>query len=148
MSDLQYPGTELMFNAAQNDIATRGTSSDALSSYRRGDRDAWTHAIDEMLRWKAAPDQFDASDQPNDAILETAIDYAVDQRDENGPAPDSIVLSGSGRIAMEWNDDSATVVVEFVGLGAATYSRFMGQQLQEGGRLTRNPRSRKLELQC
>jgi len=120
--------------------------SDVLISRGNGDDVLWCTAIDEMLSWKINSDYFEPEDQPSHDILEAAIDFAYDQICEGGPAPASIVPSGNGRIAMEWNEGNSTVVVEFIGLGFANYNVFVGQKLTINEQLTRNPLSRKLEL--
>jgi len=129
-------------------VSVGGTPADALVSSVRPDVKHWQHAIDEMLRWKSCPGQFGVDDQPEEAVLDTAIDYAVDQiEDAQGyPAPSSIIPSGSGRIAMEWNDGSFTVIIEFVALGRAIYTRFNHGKVEERRELNRNPKSRKLEM--
>ncbi len=42
----------------------------------------WNHAIDRMLSWKSSPREFEPSDEPAADVLEAAIDYAVDQRQD------------------------------------------------------------------
>ena len=93
----------------------------------------------------SSPGHFEVDDRPDGAILETAIDYACDQiKDQEGaPTPASIVPSGTGRIAMEWNDGPTTVVIEFIALGQATYTRFKSGKIELKQHLQRNPRSRK-----
>lgn len=102
-----------------------------------------------MLAWINMKSGENCGDYPTQEIAETAIDYAMDQiNDEHGAdAPDSIVPSGGGRIAMEWNERSSTVIVEFVGLGTATYTKFdSAGKIAERRHLQRNPQSRRLEL--
>jgi hypothetical protein len=123
---------------AHGEVDERSIEDAALKRQRVED---WQQAIHEMLGWMSTPDQFDPQDQPDDAILETAIDYAADQieEEEGDIAPDSIVLSGSGRIAMEWNDGAATAIIEFVQRGKAHFTLFVEGKVREKQVLVRNP---------
>lgn len=115
---------------------------------QRGDDTLWREAIDEMLRWVYPAAGLRLEDVPEHDVLSTAIDYAVDQAEESDAArpPDSIVPSGSGRIAMEWNDGAITLIVEFVKQGVANYTEFHEGKIYRQGLLVRNPTSRRLEL--
>jgi hypothetical protein len=148
MKALQEQEPSIARESTRHSAGAGGTHADALVSSARPDTKLWRHAVDAMLGWRSCPNQFDADDQPDDAILETALDYAVDQiEDELGdPVPTSIVPSGGGRIAMEWNDGPYTVVIEFVALGLASYTRFNRGRIESKQQLRRNPKSRKLEL--
>lgn len=123
-----------------------GNDTADIMSFDQKDGSLWKQAIDEMLRWKGSDDLFEPEDRPTAEILDTAIDYAMDQIKEGGPVPASIIPSGSGRVAMEWNDKLVTIVVEFTGLGIATYARFEHGRLVARSTLRRNPQSRKMEL--
>jgi len=128
---------------------TGGTPAEALLSSPRLDaKKHWASAIDEMLRWKSAPTEFNVEDRPTDEVLETAIDYAVDQsEDPNGASPpSSIIPSGARRIAMEWNDGDVTLIVEFIALGRAARTIFIGGKVADKRILARNPSSRKMEI--
>lgn len=154
MNNVQQHTPEITRDRTYRYGGTGGTPADALSPTRRDAAlkrqrvEDWQQAIHEMLGWMSTPDQFDPQDQPDDAILETAIDYAADQieEEEGDIAPDSIVLSGSGRIAMEWNDGAATAIIEFVQRGKAHFTLFVEGKVREKQVLVRNPESRKLEL--
>ena len=108
----------------------------------------WKQAIDQMLEWKTKRSVDNCEDYPTQDVADTAIDFAVDQSDTGTSAPDSIVPSGGGRIAMEWNTPFQTIIVEFIGLGAATYIRFdSAGKVAARDTLRRNPQSRRLQLQ-
>jgi hypothetical protein len=125
-----------------------GVSAKATTAALRPDADLWRQAIDEMLGWMSPAGDLDSQDLPQGEILATAIDYAVDQAiDPNGaPPPDSIIPTGSGRIAMEWNDGPRTVIVEFAGRGEAEYIEMRSGAMLDRRKLARNPKSRQLEL--
>ncbi|MGC8560811.1 MAG: hypothetical protein ACP5O1_09045 [Phycisphaerae bacterium] len=107
----------------------------------------WKQAIDQMLAWKNIGGVDNLDDLPKEEIVTTAIDYAVDQIGSGTCAPDSIVPSGGGRIAMEWNNQNATLILEFVDLGIATRTIFnQSGKIIERHTLKRNPKSRQLEL--
>jgi hypothetical protein len=145
MSTMQIHDTGITRdNSSKYDTATGGTPTNAL--FANDDIAAWKSACDEMLLWRSLSSPFEPEDQPDQAILNTAIDYAVDQIREGGPAPSSIIPSGSGRIAMEWNDAPITVIVEFIDVGTAIHTIFNEQKVVSRGILIRNPKSRKLEL--
>ncbi len=145
MSMLQDSNTQITLkSSAKYETTTDGTPQNAL--FTNSDVALWKSAYDEMLLWRSSSSPFELEDQPDQAILDTAIDYAVDQIREGGPAPSSIIPSGSGRIAMEWNDAPVTVIVEFIDVGTAIHTIFKGQKIVSRGRLIRNPKSRKLEL--
>jgi hypothetical protein len=128
-------------------LETGGTSPDALST-TWVDATLWEQIVDQLLRWKSNPDMFEIQDQPDHPVLATAIDYAVDQMrgNEGAAAPGSVISSGNGRIAMEWNDGPLTVTIEFTGLGVAEYTLFDHGKVHKKSALLRNPRSRQLEL--
>ena len=128
--------------------ATFGTPADALASRQthRAPEDSWRSAIDEMLRWLSNSEDFELEDRPDGDVLEAAIDFACDQLAEGQPAPSSIIPSGSGRIAMEWNDGRATAIVEFLCLGHAHLTLLHQGKVTNKQVFTRNPKSRKLEL--
>ncbi len=108
----------------------------------------WKQAIDQMLAWKKTRIVENCEDYPAQDVADTAIDFAVDQSDTGTSAPDSIVPSGGGRIAMEWNTPSETIIVEFIGLGTASYIRFdSAGKVAARDTLRRNPQSRRLQLQ-
>lgn len=145
MSMLQNSNTLIMRDSpAKYETATAGAPPETL--FPGGDTTVWKSAYNEMLLWRSPSSPFDQEDQPDQAILDTAIDYAVDQIRHGGPAPASIIPSGSGRIAMEWNDEPYTVIVEFVDVGTATRTIFKEQKVESKVLLVRNPKSRKLEL--
>ena len=131
-------------SSAKYETATDGAPPEAL--FTGSDAAAWRSAYNEMLGWMSPSSPFDPEDQPDQVIIEAAIDYAVDQIRANGPAPSSIIPSGNGRIAMEWNDAPFTVIVEFVDRGTATRTIFANQRVSSKVLLIRNPKSRKLEL--
>ena len=106
----------------------------------------WDDALDRMLEWRKTPEQFEPEDAPDLAVLDTAIDYAVDERTDGGVAPVSIVPSGNGRVAFEWHSHGAIMLIEFVERGRAVYTRFVDGKVEEKGQLVRDPKSRKLEL--
>ena len=121
--------------------------TDWLSSFH-ADKDLWSEAIDQMLGWKSGSIQFEAADRPDEDILSTAIDYAVDQINagEGASAPNSIIPSGSGRVAMEWNDGQRTIIIEFFEPGRANYTEIYRGKFARKITLVRNPTSRQLEL--
>jgi hypothetical protein len=124
-----------------------GGSAVVLSHQANAEHGPWFEAIAEMRRWRAQPEQFEAEDRPDALVLTTALDYAVSQNElaEGDPAPHSIVVSGGGRIAMEWNDGPLTVIIEFTGPGAACYERFKSGKLECSGLLHQNPQNHALE---
>jgi hypothetical protein len=150
MSAVQEQEAGIIRDATLRSIGAGGTPADALASSARPDAKLWKHAVDEMLGWTSRRGQFDADDEPDRAILETAIDYAVDQIEckEGDPAPASSIPSGSGRIAMEWNEGPITVIIEFIALGRASYTTFNCGRMESKRYLERNPKSRKLELRA
>ena len=124
-----------------------GPSPIARTSYVNEEADLWKQAIDRMLTWKSGGGADHPDDPPKAEIITAAIDYACDQSDSGISAPDSMVPSGAGRIAMEWNDRNGTTIIEFVDLGTAQFTRFdRGGKVVERHTLRRNPRSRQLEL--
>jgi len=126
---------------------THATPQTALSTPATHDDAAlWDDACERMLAWRSSTDQFEPDDAPEVDILDTAIDFAVDERTRGGPAPSSIVPSGDGRVAFEWNDRGSTMVVEFIARGRARFTRIISGKVVEKGVLVRNPKSRKLEL--
>jgi hypothetical protein len=150
MNTLQEHESAIISDKVRQSTGAGGTPAAALlSSKQRDITHLWKDAIDAMLGWKMDSTQFETEDRPNYAILDTALDYACDQMesDQCDPAPDSIIPSGDGRIAMEWNDGPFTVILEFVARGLAVLQKFKQGKLEETYPLHRNPRSRKLELQ-
>ncbi len=145
MSEVMELETQIIRNEEVRVDTTSGTPAGAFASFRSEDGRLWRQAIDEMLGWRSTPEQFPPEDRPDQDIIITAIDYACDKVEDGGPVPESIVPSGSGRIAMEWNAGTTTVIVEFIGLGVATLTRFEGQRVVVKTVLYRNPKSRKLE---
>jgi hypothetical protein len=137
-------------------VDTGGTTGAALSAGPMGPtrEELWRDAIDCMLRWSSDPDIFAPTDLPDPAVLESAMDLAFDlwDQEEERPratrwaAPTSIVPSGDGRIAFEWNNKDETVIVEIVGAGSATATVFQAGKVVEHGPLQRNPLTRKIEM--
>jgi len=125
---------------------THGAPADALATPTTEDASLWDDACERMLAWRSNPDQFAPDDQPSIEILDTAIDFAVDQRMRGGPAPTIIIPSGDGRVAFEWHLRHSTMIIDFVGRGRAEYTKFANGRVIEQGVLIRNPRTRKLEL--
>ncbi len=129
-------------------IGASSSSLIARTSDVNGEHALWKQAIDQMLAWKKAAAVDNLEDLPTNEIVDTAIDYAYEQAGSSTRAPDSVVPSGGGRIAMEWNDKGETMILEFVDLGIATCTIIKPTgKLVERHQLIRNPRSRKLELQ-
>ena len=129
-------------------VTSRVARADTLASAVGSDTTLWKQAIDHMLGWMSSPHQFEPEDQPSAEILQAAIDFAVDHRDsaEGASAPNSIVPSGSGRIAMQWDHDRGTLVIEFVGPGSAFLTSFdQNGKVERRLPLQRDPRSRRLE---
>lgn len=126
---------------------THATPQTALATPAAQDDAAlWDDACERMLAWRMNTDQFEPDDAPEIDILDTAIDFAVDERTRGGPVPTSIVPSGDGRVAFEWRYRGSTMVVEFVARGRARYTSFISGKVVAKGVLVRNPKSRKLEL--
>jgi len=147
MSTVQDYSIDTSRDGTRQSNEETGTPPQALISPASPDIQWWKQAIDQMLSWKTSSGHLESEDQPDDEILSTAIDYAVDQVETktDQPAPNSVIPSGSGRIAMEWNDGLRTVVVEFIALGIATYTEFDRNKLVRSHKLVRNPKSRHLE---
>lgn len=145
MITVEYAGTESRRSVSRNNVLTGVASADSLATFNYKDETHWRNAIDELLLWKSAPDTFDIEFKPDPAILDSAIDFAVDNLEVSQPAPRSIVPSGNGSITMEWRDGPVTLIVEFDDPGRATFSRFCNGHLAEEGMLHRNPLSRSLE---
>lgn len=125
---------------------THGAPPETLASQEVGDDQAfWDEVIEDMLSWLSDPSIFDPEDQPDKEILETALDYAYDQRSVSASVPSNVVPSGSGRIAFEWYAGDDAEIVEFIELGKAILTRFKGNRVIEVSHLFRNPQSRKLE---
>ena len=125
---------------------THGASPDALATSATDDASLWDDACERMLAWRSNPGQFDADDEPSTEILDTAIDFAVDERTRGGPAPTIIVPSGDRKVAFEWHYRRSTMIIDFVGRGRAKYTKFADGRVVEKGVLIRNPQTRKLEL--
>jgi len=125
---------------------THGASPDVLATTSTGDAALWDDACERMLAWRSGSEHFDADDEPTLEILDTAIDFAVDERTSGGPAPTIIIPSGDGKVAFEWHHRRGTMVIEFVGRGRAKYTKFADGRVIDKGVLTRNPQTRKLEL--
>lgn len=109
----------------------------------------WKQAVDQMLQWRKSASADRSEDLPSAEIVDAAIDFAMDQigLKHATSAPDSIVPSGAGRIAMEWNSATSTVILEFVETGGAIHTRFgPNGTVVERNRVQRNPKSRQLEL--
>jgi len=127
---------------------TQGTTADALVS-REVDEDQilWDEIEEAILSWYSS-DIFDPMDRPATEILNTALDFVIDQKSAFGaPAPSNVVPSGSGQIAFEWNTGNDAVILEFTGLGVAVVTKFKGNRVVKTFTLIRNPRSRKLEIE-
>jgi len=125
---------------------THGAPPEALATPTTDDASLWDDACERMLAWRADPSVFDEDDRPTVEILDTAIDFAVDEGTRGGASPSIIVPSGDGRVAFEWHFRRSTMILEFVGCGRAKYTMFADGRVIEQGVLVRNPRSRKLEL--
>jgi len=141
--------SNIVWDQTRKSADAGGASAETLTTSAERDTDHWRQAIDEMLRWRSTPEWFEPADRPDEEVLDTAIDYAMDQIGEPGgePAPSSILPSGAGRIAMEWNHGPYTVILEFVRRGTALYTKFDCGRVTGKYLLARNPASRKLELQ-
>lgn len=129
-------------------ICSTGESAATLTAPVNGELELWKSAINQLLAWRKAPKEGDSGDAPCSDIVDSAIDFAFDQIEgEYVRAPDSMVPSGAGRIAMEWNGEEGTVILEFVETGTASYTRFgRNGKILESHFLKRNPASRQLEL--
>ncbi len=129
-------------------INSTGGRAAALTDPINAELNHWKKAIDQLLAWRRAAGADDGEDLPTSEIADSAIDFAYDQiGGVYACAPDSMVPSGAGRIAMEWNNENGTVVLEFVELGTASYTRFdRNGKILEKHVLKRNPTSRQLEL--
>lgn len=125
---------------------THGASPDALATSVGDDASQWDDAIERMLAWRSNPGQFNEEDEPSIQIIETAIDFAVDERTSGGPAPMIIIPSGDGKVAFEWHYRRSTMIIEFVDRGRAKYTKFVDGRVIEKGELNRNPETRKMEL--
>lgn len=129
-------------------VVSAGASAIALTSLVNAESALWKKAIDQMLAWRNPALADNCGDFPACEIVDTAIDFAMDQFDGGSCAPDSIMPSGAGRIAMEWNNQNATMILEFIGLGSAVLTMFDSSgKIVERRSLERNPKSRKLEPQ-
>jgi hypothetical protein len=145
---IQIPGYGITRDQSVPAINSTGGWAAALTSPANAELTLWKKAIDQLLAWRNATETDDGGDIPIPEIADSAIDFAYDQIDgQLTCAPDSIVPSGAGRIAMEWNNENGTVILEFVELGTATYTRFgRNGKILEKHVLKRNPTSRQLEL--
>lgn len=125
---------------------SHGASPDVLATSATDDASLWDDACERMLAWRSNRGQFDADDEPSIEILDTAIDFAVDEGTRGGPAPTIVIPSGDGKVAFEWHYRRSTMIIDFVGRGRAKYTKFADDRVIEKGVLIRNPRTRKLEL--
>lgn len=127
---------------------TSGTPATALtSSSQPNETTLWSQAVDAILSWKTTGSGFTEEDAPNAQILDTAIDYAIDQREQGLAAPSYAVPSGGGNIAFEWHSIRETLIVEFVARGRARFTHFKGDRVVARGHLIRNPLTRQLQQQ-
>lgn len=131
---------------------THGATADALAKSEVDDTCLlWKDACEHLLTWRSNPETFDSEDRPAIEILDTAIDYAVDQlqnagkKSQIGAAPTVIIPSGDGKVAFEWHHLKGAMVIEFVGRGRAKYTVFVGGRVVDKGLLERNPQTRQLE---
>jgi hypothetical protein len=129
-------------------ICSTGESAATLTAPVNGELKLWRSAIDQLLAWRNAPKEGDGEDAPRGDVVDSAIGFAFDQLEgASVRAPDSMVPSGAGRIAMEWNAEDGTLILEFVETGTASYTRFdRNGKIMERRLLKRNPTSRQLEL--
>lgn len=125
---------------------THGASHDTLATSVTDDASLWDDACERLLAWRSNPGQFNEEDEPSIEILDTAIDFVVDERTRGGPSPTIIIPSGDGKVAFEWHYRHSTMIIEFVGCGRAKYTKFADGRVIEKGVLNRNPQTRKLEL--
>lgn len=130
-------------------LQTGGTSDSALASTTLPTPElGWFDAIERMLEWRNSPETFAPEDRIDIGVLDSAIDLAVDYDSMNQPVPSSIVPSGSGCIAFEWNAGSETMIIELTGVGRATVTRFEDGRVVYRGVLLRDPKTRKLQLEA
>lgn len=125
---------------------SHGASPEALATSATDDAWLWDDACERMLAWRSTPGQFNADDEPSIEILDTAIDFAVDERTRGGPVPNIIIPSGDGKVAFEWHYRRNLMIIDFIGRGRAKYTKFADGRVIEKGVLIRNPQTRKLEL--
>jgi hypothetical protein len=101
----------------------------------------WSDVIDTLLGWSQS------SDEIVPACLQSAIDFAWDQREARAAPPTSVIATEDGDITFEWRSPKLTIIVTILDSGRAEYVKLHDSQVVEEGLLRRNPLTRKLELE-
>jgi hypothetical protein len=130
-------------------VAPTGGQMASLSAPLAVEEQMWSKAIDQLLTWRLESQKQGGDDLPSNQVIDSAIDFAKDMIDGGIAycAPDSMVPHGGG-IAMEWNPNSGTFILEFSESGIARYTQFNKHgKVVESGHLLRNPSTRQFELQ-
>lgn len=123
---------------------TDGTPASALASASNApEADAWDEAIDRLLTWLRHPASLH-DDRPLPSVLTTAIDFACDVRSDNWPAPDTIAPV-DGDVSFHWGPGNRTLIIDIDGEGTAAFTELLSGRIINRGRLSRNPRTRRLE---
>ena len=104
------------------------------------DHQRWDDAIDAILAWRGSPADMDV------ACLDSAIDFAYDQRAVGAPSPTSVFADENGEVAFEWTSPARTTIVTILECGAAEFVVLANGEVVSRARLTRDPQTRKLEL--
>ena len=124
-------------------LRTRGTPQSALSTdIKRGDEALWKAVIDRLLKWSSDLSIFAPDDRPDALILRSAIDFAYDSMAEDQPAPTSMMPSGQGAIAFEWDTGRFTQIVELTGIGTGTFTSFKDGKIVAHIGISRDPETR------
>lgn len=116
------------------------------SSLASSDRlDGWSKNLDLLLSWLAHPDVlllYDEIDPVDPEIIQSAIDFAHDHWESNGPLPTTIGPSIDGHIAFEWQHDRGVDEVEIIGEGRAIFTRIIDGHVLGEFEVFRDPSNR------
>ncbi len=125
--DITTPATGITRDITVPVIGATRAGAIAWTSPENIESNLWKKLIDQLLAWRSASEVEAGDELPVREIVDLAIDFAsaqIKDGDSVSCAPDSMVPSGAGRIAMEWNDENGTRILEFVQPGTAALTTF------------------------
>lgn len=121
--------------------SNRSDDTDSSGDMITSERDPWKQAVDTLLGWYKDPDEIDAD------CLNSAIDFASDQRDDGVSPPSSIIATDDGEITFEWRRSRLLIMVTILASGLAEYTKLHDCRVVDEGLLRRDPLTRKLQLE-